>query len=250
MYINEQARTFLLEGKSPALLFIHGFTASPSEVWPTARLINEIGEFTVQGLLLPGHGSRPEDLNQFGWEDWFGAVNDACHSLQRDGYSVYVAGLSMGGMLALLAGLRIPALKGIVSINAPIFIKEFFKVRLLSSLRYWRASWPKTEIDHELKQQGRFDYDCYPLKALESMLKLRKTVMREMPAMKRPVLVVQSQQDETVLPHSASYIQNACRHISVTRLDLPRSRHVATMGPEIDKIAENIIKFVKRSEEA
>lgn len=247
MSINEQARPFYIEGKTCALLFIHGFTASPSEVLPTARLTAERGGVAVQGILLPGHGLSPFELNRFGWQDWFGAVEDACCSLQRDFESVYAVGLSMGGMLALLAGVRLPNIKGVVSINAPIFVGDFFKVRLAARLKYWRASWPKSDIDYELKRQGRFAYECYPLRALDSMLKLRKIVMKELPAMKPPVLVFQSLQDETVLTHSASYIKEACRNTQVQRIELAHSRHVATMGPEIDKIAENIIEFVNRS---
>ncbi|MEN6389651.1 MAG: alpha/beta fold hydrolase [Syntrophomonas sp.] len=248
MGINEQARPFYIEGKHAALLFIHGFTASPSEVLPTARLIAETGGVAVRGILLPGHGVSPEELNRFGWEDWFKAVKEACLSLQHDFPSVYVAGLSMGGMLSLMAGVRIPNIKGIVSINAPIFVENFFKVRLAARLKYWRSSWPKADIDSELKRQGRFDYDCYPLKALVNMLKMRKIVMKELPAMKPPVLVFQSLQDETVLPRSARFIEETCRNSHVQRIDLSHSRHVATMGPEIDKIAENIIEFVNRLE--
>lgn len=248
MNLNEQARPFLLEGNTCALLFTHGFTASPSELLPTARLINEIGGFTVQGILLPGHGASPEELNRFSWEDWFGAVNEACLSLQRDFQSVYVAGLSMGGMLSLLAGLRISGLKGVISINAPMFMQDYYRTWLGARLRSWRSAWPKSDIDYELRRQGRFAYDCYPLMALDNMLKLRKIVMKELPAMKRPVLVFQSLQDETVLPRSASYIENACRQSPVKRIDLPHSRHVATMGPEIDIIAENMVEFVNRLE--
>lgn len=248
MNVNAGALPFFLDGRPPALVFIHGFTASPSEVLPTARLINKIGGLAVQGLLLPGHGVSPNELNRHGWEDWFGAVEDACLSLQRDFGSVYAAGLSMGGMLALLAGVRIPGLKGVVSINAPIYVKDFGKVRLISRLKLFRAAWPKSDIDNELRRQGRFDYDCYPLRALDNMLKLRRIVMKELPGMKLPVTVFQSLQDETVLPYSANYIENACRNSPVCRIDLHRSRHVATMGPEIDKIAANLLDFIDRLE--
>lgn len=241
-----EAQPFLLPGDSPnaALLFIHGFTASPSEVAPTARLINEAGNLTVRGLLLPGHGTNPDHLNNTRWCDWYQAVQEECSALQKDYDRVFLAGLSMGGLLALYAGLRVDGLQGIISINTPIFMRRFLRLRMASLLQVWKIHWPKEAIDPALQEQRRFAYDCYPRKAFSSMLKLRSRVMAELPAMKLPLLIIQSRQDETVLAESAQYISRRCRQADVRLLELPCSTHIATMGAEKETIAREILEFI------
>lgn len=243
--IAPQAQPFLLPGTGPAaLLFLHGFTASPSEVAPTARLIHESGNTTIQGILLPGHGTVPMDLNKTRWLDWYRAVEDGCHHLLEEYDQVYLAGLSMGGLLALYAGLKVEGLKGIVSINAPLFIRNSWKVRIAPLLQRCRSCWPKEKVEADLREQERFAYDCYPLKALSSMLTLRRKLMNGLPAMKLPLLIMQSKQDESVLMESAYYISRRCRQAQVRVLELPRSKHVATMGVEKEMIAQEIQCFI------
>ena len=109
-----QAESFLLTGQTDtACLFIHGFTASPSEVYPVARLIFEKTGFTVSGPLLPGHGCTPREMNQTCWQDWFSRVEQEIDYLHRRHKRVFVAGLSMGGLLGLHAASRKEGLAGV-----------------------------------------------------------------------------------------------------------------------------------------
>ncbi|HWP95393.1 MAG TPA: alpha/beta fold hydrolase [Syntrophomonadaceae bacterium] len=243
--IAPQAQPFLWPGTGhAALLFVHGFTASPSEVAPTARLIHQSGNITVQGILLPGHGTDPLDLNQTRWLDWYRVVEDRCHHLLGEYDQVYLAGLSMGGMLALYAGLHVEGLKGIISINAPLFVRNPGRVRVAPLLQFCRSCWPKEKVEFDSREQERFAYDCYPLKALSSMLILRRRLMKGLPDMKLPLLIMQSKQDESVLMESAHYIFRHCRQAEVRVLELPRSKHVATMGVEKEMIAQEIQSFI------
>lgn len=242
------AAPFILNGtSSEALLFVHGFTASPSEVWPTAVLIHKIGNISIRGMLLPGHGKQPEDLNRTGWPLWSQSVNNECRLLLESYKRVFVAGLSMGGMLALNAGLQVEGLSGVVSINAPFFVKASWVMRWTPILKYWRSCWPKTPIDYKLREQGRYDLDCYPLKAMDSMWQLRKLLIKKLPAMRIPVLLIQSLRDELVLPGSADFIVQTCNKASVYKVELRNSEHVATMGCEKDKIAAEILRFINNS---
>lgn len=246
--IHPQARPFLLSGSNDtAVLFIHGFTASPSEVYPTALLLHEMNGCTINGLLLPGHGSRPGDMNRTGWEDWYRAVENAIHALQKDYRKVWVAGLSMGGLLAIHAGVNCRGLEGVVSINAPVFIKAALFKWLAPLLQIFKPYLPKSNMDliRELQEQGRFAYDCTPVRAFRSMMKLRDMVVGEIDGLTIPLLVMQSGQDESVETISARYLaQKVCK--TETRImDLPGSRHVATMGPEKQLIAREMAAFIK-----
>ena len=113
IYIHDQAEPFFLQGnKDMALLFLHGFTASPSEVRTVAEKIHAASGYTVSGPLLPGHGSHPSFLNATGYSDWYRTVEDELSFLQQHYANVYVAGLSMGGLLAVYAGLYHAGLQG------------------------------------------------------------------------------------------------------------------------------------------
>src|ERR1044072_9119345 len=57
---------------------------------------------------LPGHGTTIEDMLTTGWADWTAEVEAAYERLAARAGQVVVVGLSMGGALALWAGLQHP----------------------------------------------------------------------------------------------------------------------------------------------
>ncbi|MCK5217947.1 carboxylesterase, partial [bacterium] len=63
-----------------ALLFIHGFTATPQTLLPVAEKLAE-ADFTVSLPLLPGHGTTPEDMANHSSRDWLNAALDAWDQL-------------------------------------------------------------------------------------------------------------------------------------------------------------------------
>lgn len=238
---------FFLAGNSTALLFLHGFGASPSEVYPTAALIHNLKGYTISGPLLPGHGTSPEELNKTGWTDWYEAVEREINHLSQQYERVAVAGLSMGGLLALLAGCRHPGLAAVAAINAPIFNQFPILSSLAPLIQLVKPFVPKgmSAEKMQLEKEGRFAYHVNPVKACRSLLELRNVVAGELDHLKLPLLVVQSEQDESVKPRSARYIMNHVPGSRATLLMLPESTHIATMGPEKEKIAQAIIDLVE-----
>lgn len=253
IHIHPRAEPFYIAGQAgKAVLFIHGFTASPSEVYPVARLINENLNCTVSGILLPGHGSHPRLLNRTTWQNWYQAVEDELQHLLKTHEEVYAVGLSMGGLLAIYAGLHIPELTGIVSINAPIFNRTPWKIALASALQ-WVCPYvrkPNRNRTAELRSLGRYAYEVYPIKAMRSLLNLRKLVMQEIPDLKTPLLLIQSRNDESVDPRSVNWIGKHIKQAIVETIFLEHSGHVATMGTEKDIIADNLINFINRRGES
>ncbi|MEJ7707949.1 MAG: alpha/beta fold hydrolase [Nocardioidaceae bacterium] len=65
--------------------------------------------FTVSLPRLPGHGSTWQDLNRTRWQDWYAEVCRALDELMATCDEVMVAGLSMGGCLALRLAEKRPA---------------------------------------------------------------------------------------------------------------------------------------------
>lgn len=246
IYVHPQAKPFFLAGnKENALLFLHGFTASPSEVLPVARILHNKGGLTVSGILLPGHGSHPRFLNRTTWHDWYRAVEEEAAYLLAHYGNVYIAGLSMGGLLALHAGTSLKGLKGVIAVNTPIY-NHYPLLTLLSPLiQLVKPYFPKKQDQKTtaLAAKGRFAYSCNPVKAFRSMQSLRNLVMRELREIEIPVLAVQSVHDEAVKIKSLDFITKAPEKAEVKGIKIYNSGHIATMEePEI--IAEEILKFI------
>lgn len=245
--IYPQAESFLLTGsEDTACIFIHGFTASPSEVYHVAKIIYEMTGCTISGPLLPGHGCSPEEMNQTCWQDWFDHIEQEVVYLKSRYARVFVAGLSMGGLLALYTATR-SELQGVIAINTPIFYQSPRLIRVAPLLRYVRPYYPKERdpVMIELEEQGRFAYPVLPVKALLSMQDLRKMVIKELPQLNLPILLFQSAGDKTVHPSSAHYIRNQAVQAQVKLIELENSGHVATMGQQKLIIAEEIVAFIK-----
>lgn len=246
--IKPGAEEFLLSGDNEtALLFIHGITASPSEVYPTAKIIQGLTHCTIKGILLPGHGRTLADLSLTRWTDWYAAVRKSLDELQKDYAQVYVAGLSMGGLLGLYAAMKMENLAGVVSINAPVFLKIPLPGLLAPVLRLFIPNLPKVQTawNQELNSQGRFHYQATPIDAFESMWQLRHKVTAGLHTIKIPLLVIQSLQDETVRSDSGRFIARRAVNAPVDLLELKISRHVATMDQEKEAIARKITDFIQ-----
>ncbi|MDD3852533.1 MAG: alpha/beta fold hydrolase [Syntrophomonadaceae bacterium] len=249
-YIHDQAEPFFLQGHNDmALLFLHGFTASPSEVRTVAEKVHAATGCTVSGPLLPGHGSHPSFLNATGYSDWYRTVEEELGFLQHNYTSVYVAGLSMGGLLAMYAGLYIPGLQGVITINAPIFMRYRCLTRLFLIIKGIVPYFPKGDKKGQkiLAGKGRFAYAVMPLKAFVSMYELRKLVMNNINRLSVPLLVIQSMRDGSVHHHSAVWLRKHVNLPAIQTVFLKKSGHVATMGDEQDIIAADIMSFMKNN---
>ncbi|HEX7340067.1 MAG TPA: alpha/beta fold hydrolase [Rhodanobacteraceae bacterium] len=98
---------FLFEGSRNGVLLIHGLTGTPAEMKLLGKGLNHAG-FTVKGMQLSGHCGSPEDLLATGWHEWYASVEQAAQALRPRVDRLFVAGLSMGALLALLLAARRP----------------------------------------------------------------------------------------------------------------------------------------------
>ena len=101
------------------VVLLHGFTGSPAELRLLARVLNAQG-FGVEAPLLAGHGTRLEDLMEIEPRQWLEQIDALVLRLRNQGQRVVVAGLSLGSILALQAGLRHPEVEAVMAYSPPI----------------------------------------------------------------------------------------------------------------------------------
>ena len=246
-FSDENARPFLLEGGSHGILLLHGFTGSAGHMRLIGEELHRQG-FTVLGIQLPGHGTCMEDMQNVHWQDWLQSAKEGFLMLKERCDSVSVAGLSMGGILALLLAQQMKVTSA-VSMSAPMALKNrLASMAPLASrftpVTYWKGD---EQRDKLLDQRYDYGYPGFPTARIGDLLHLIRLARRNLFAITCPVLVVQSRSDSTIHPNSADIILQNIRSEKKAVLWLDDVPHVVTISREAGRIAKAVGEFMKSS---
>lgn len=231
-----------------AILFLHGFTASPSEMRSMAQFVAAITGWRCKGIRLPGHGTRVEDLEGTSGEDWVRAAESAYDELAKEARHVVLAGLSLGAVLCCHVALRRSGdsrLRGLILL-APAFgvtPERAAALRLLGPVAHVRSKGKRAAdyfLDHRL-----YSYVQTPLNRVADVLRLGREAAQNIGRLEHlPTLMFVGEKESTV---SLKKMLSVARHnpwIRVVRL--PQSRHILTVEPDREKVFEASARFVEQ----
>jgi carboxylesterase len=240
------AEPYAHDGGDVGVLVIHGYTGTPQSMRPWAQHLAAAG-YTVRLPLLPGHGTRWQELNRTRWPDWYAEVERAFDELRSRCTQVFVAGLSMGGLLGTKLALEQgPRVTGLVLVN-PIYLHGNRLLPLLPMLRYVVPSFPG--IVNDVMMVGgepELGYDRNPLQAMHSQTQLWAEVKRDLSEIVQPVLLMHSRVDNTVPVASSAYFLSHISSTDVTEVWLDNSYHVATLDNDAPLIHDESVRFIER----
>ncbi|MEV5545085.1 alpha/beta fold hydrolase [Streptomyces sp. NPDC052309] len=239
------AEPFRHEGGEAGVLLCHGFTGSPQSLRPWAEHLAERG-LTVSLPLLPGHGTRWEDLQVTAWQDWYAEVDRELRALRGRCRQVFVAGLSMGGALALrLAARHGDAVSGVVVVN-PANKVHGLSAYALPMARHLVRTTKGIASDIAKPGAAELGYDRVPLHAAHSLRNFFRRVDGELPQVTQPLLLLRSPQDHVVPPADSARILGRVSSTDVTEVLLEQSYHVATLDHDADRIHQESVSFIGR----
>lgn len=228
-----------------AVLLVHGLSGSPHSMRPWGEHLAKDG-YTVRVPRLPGHGTTWQEANVTQWADWYSHVEREFRDLRRSHRAVVVGGLSMGGALALrLAEDHGPDVAGVVLVN-PAAKLEHVLLPAVPLLHRVIPSFPGITDDIKKPGQTEVGYDRLPLKALASLLRAQKDLVRDLPEVFQPLLVFRSAVDHVVPASSTALILSRVSSTDVTEVVLHDSYHVATLDNDAETIFTGSAKFVER----
>ncbi|GAB3685387.1 alpha/beta hydrolase [Angustibacter aerolatus] len=239
------AQPWSSDGGDVGALVLHGFTGSPQGVRPWGEAL-AAGGLTVRVPRLPGHGTTWQELNTTRWADWYTAAETALVELRSRCSTVVVAGLSVGGALALaLAELRGADVDAIALVNPAVRFDDP-RLRALPVLKHLVPS--LSGIGSDIAKEGAVElaYPRLPLKALHSVVGGIAEVARELPRVTQPLLVLHSPQDHVVPPSSSELVLSRVSSKDVTDVVLGRSYHVATLDHDASTIEHETLKLAQR----
>jgi carboxylesterase len=231
-------------------LLTHGFTGTPKEMRGMGEYLNRQG-YTVCGIRLNGHATRPEDMIRTRWRDWLLSVEDGYNLLHCCTDQVFLLGLSMGGVLSLTAAGNLPV-SGVVGMSTPYDLPRIplplWAVRIASC---FKPTLPKGKVpgggwfDKSAYQQ----HLAYPENPLRSGVEL-KFLVDEMhaalPRISAPVFLIHSRNDDYVIKDSMQQIFDHLTTPDKQMLWVEGGGHVITEEPTRATVFKAVADFVER----
>lgn len=248
------AEPYFARGGATGVVLMHGFTASPHEVVWLGQSLAAQGH-TVYVPRLSGHGTRPQDLSRVRYEDWIASAFDALHIIRAQCERVVMAGLSMGGCLALNVASR-AAVDGVVAMAAPMKIIG----PAPDSLRWGKYLRPYTDqtdrgpFSEYIKTQqaargepvlGRVRYGLWSTHGVEHLMRLIEDTRPRLPNITAPVLALYSKKDGVV---SLDHFETVKAGLTgTTRLEThlyEQSDHILTQDTESADVFKRVGDFI------
>lgn len=181
------------------VLLIHGLLDSPFSFTDLGMRLAKAGIF-CRSVLLPGHGTKPEDLGEVSYHDWREVVQYGVNSLKAEVDHIYIAGFSTGAVLAVQQALLDKSLAGLILLAPAIDLRgpagwvpklHRFKKLLGRERNPW--AFRVTEKDYVKYQSIMLNAVTQVHQLIHFIVELRQTEQLDC-----PVFLVVSQDDETI----------------------------------------------------
>ena len=256
------------EDSGKACLLIHGFTGTAAEMRGLGEALAAQG-VRVHGVALAGHSGDPEDLARSTRKDWLASAEAGLAQLAQY-QRVFVAGLSLGGMLSLLLAAYYPErVAGVVAMSTPTrfawgwqikfvrpFLKWFYPMKLLDFgnpevqedyLASLHVQEPNISIDFTDPQAVTSIKETrLAIAALDELNQLLAEGRVSLDKVRSPLLVIHSWRDKAAVPACAEEIFRLATAANPKSLHwLKRSEHVITVGPEREKVYQLVGSFIE-----
>ncbi len=259
-------RSFRLGDGEAAVLLIHGLTGTPVEMQAIGRGLAAKG-FSVYGMQLAGHCGSESDLLRTGWRDWYRGIEEAWRDISSRHADVFVAGLSMGAVMAMHLSAQHPGrIRGLglysttlfydgwaipkLAFLLPLFLRTPFgaRYRFIENFPYGIKNERLRRVIHASMVSGHSDAAGNLGMLGQSLRELRQLigiVKKEMPAIRTPALVLQARDDDVTSPKNAEYVARRLDGpVSVEYLD--DCYHMITIDQQRDEVVRLSAEFFRR----
>ncbi|MHC1712500.1 MAG: alpha/beta hydrolase [Solidesulfovibrio sp.] len=255
--------SFFFEGGPNGVLLLHGLTGTPAEMKYVGKGLARAG-FTVYGMQLAGHCGSKEDLLATGWRDWCTSAEQGMAFLAGRCARVFAAGLSMGALLALWLAARHPETVAGIGLYSTSLrhdgrsVSRFnaFLPLLMLFPQGRRHCFPES-FPYGIKNErlrDRIVAMMYsgdssqagligtPGASLMELWRLRKLVMKEMPGIRTPSLIMHASKDDVTSLWNVHYLQ---KHLAgpIETVLLDDCFHMITVDQQCDAVVAHTARF-------
>ncbi|MDA1082154.1 MAG: alpha/beta fold hydrolase [Gemmatimonadetes bacterium] len=185
-----------------AVLLLHGFNDTPQAMGSLANALHDFG-WTVHAPVLPGHARTLQAFARSGANEWMEAVRTEYQVLRARHDAVAVAGMSMGGALALLLAAEFPDVRAVVGIapylNATLPMRVMLALSPIAALgaKYIAGGGGRSVRDSQAAQR-MIAYRMATPRLVGQLGIVTRKAYAALPQVLQPVLVVQSREDNRI----------------------------------------------------
>lgn len=235
---------FRLDGSTNGVLLLHGFTSTPQSVSYVGHMLHQQSGATLSVPLLAGHGTTLEAFAATKNQDWLASAEAEMRWLATRCERITVAGLSLGGTIALNLAIRYPEIVDhVVSINGSTGI---YSPDQASQILNDGTIGFHEGIGSDINREDMFEicYDRIPASTMRERYLLTTATGLMLPSLRQRILVIQSREDHVVNPQNAHRIAQEVASHEVRLVWLPSSYHVATLDYDRDTIVSAMTEFI------
>jgi carboxylesterase len=254
------------------VLLIHGLTGTPHEMKGLANFFYRAG-YSVLCPRLAHHGEPLYILKRAKWQEFYQSVKDALAKIPAD-QTIFVAGLSMGSLLALLLAQEFPErISGVTCLSPTLFydgwntpwchcLLPFVYHTPFRYIAYFKEEPPygiknerirKKVHDYyqkasiaDVSEAMKYGYPYFPSTLLRELHLLIGVLMKKIPSIRTPVQMIQASEDDMTSVKNSQYIYD---HVASTQKEivlLHDSYHVITADQERRTVAQKMHEFFCR----
>lgn len=257
-YLSLGAKPVFNRGNHIGCLLLHGFSAAPPEISWLGDHLHRSLEMTTYTPRLTGHGTQPEDMRRMRWEDWYMSARDGYELLANQCDQVFVAGVSMGGLLTLLlAAAQDVNISGAALLATPSYYysKAVANARWLKYLLSMNHMPDRTYLPQIIREEqyrreehviGRTHYTRWSLAAVEQLHQLTQTARTHFYQVRDPLLLIYAARDKAVPLECMDDIAHHVSSSSIEKHILHHSGHIITQDVERDTAFSLVEGFFRR----
>ncbi len=244
----ESAKPFHLEGSTEyGVLLVHGYCSNPAEMREVGEILNNKG-YTVEAVLLKGHGSTVRDLTTTDFIDWYESVLQGYDKLSKTCANISILGHSMGGTLSLLLAAN-RDVDAIISLCAPLDLGKLYHglpIPILPSFSKFVSKWPRKKGHMKLHDEaGVKSYRASSLPGVVEMFDLMEVTREDLKKIEAPLLIVGAKYDHHVPLSNISLLEQVVKSKRVETFTATKSGHTVLFDEDKDEIFQKVVEFLE-----
>ncbi|MBN1501250.1 MAG: alpha/beta fold hydrolase, partial [Spirochaetes bacterium] len=150
LFTRKPALPVFLKGGPKAILLLHGYNGYTEDFNYIAKRLHDAG-YTVSVPRLAGHGTSANDFLSTNSDMWLRSAIDSYLDLKCSYKNIYICGLSMGGLLALILASLFSIKK--IAVMAPALKNRSRNIKFTPFLKFFmkkqKRIWIRTEKNED-----------------------------------------------------------------------------------------------------